>query len=243
MRKIIKNAIVIMLFLTLSVSTALLAYLHFFTADDRNLSGEWTAELDMTGQAAVAAFGWLQDIEGVSVSLEEMEGRMQGLTIQVSLTFEQTNDSSGTFYGCVSPESYAACNQAACEALSSAFRELLAKRLIMAGYEGGTDEEAMEVLVAETFGMSTEDYLMSCGPALLPPLEELQAWYDGKGAYETTEDILTREFETGGTVVTRAESYIRQEASLILLGETEADSSELSSGEYPMVYTLKEAAR
>ena len=44
MRKIRKNVIVTILILTLGASTALLAYLHFFAADDRRLSGEWTGE-------------------------------------------------------------------------------------------------------------------------------------------------------------------------------------------------------
>ena len=154
MKKIIKNVIFILLLLTLSASTALLTYLHFFTSDEKELSGEWTANLDMTQQAAVTALSWLQDIEAVSVSLEDMESYMQDLTIQVNLTLEQTANSEGTFHCNVLPESYDACNQAAYEAFAMAFQELLAKRLRMAGYTGSTDKEAMEALVTETFGMS-----------------------------------------------------------------------------------------
>ena len=51
----------------------------------------------MTQQAAVTALDWLQEIEGVSVSLEEMESSMQGLTIEVILTMEQTERMAGTF--------------------------------------------------------------------------------------------------------------------------------------------------
>lgn len=66
MRRTMKNAILLLLLLTLSVSTIFLAYLHFFAPDDGNPAGEWTADLDMTEQATVTAFGWLQDIEAVS---------------------------------------------------------------------------------------------------------------------------------------------------------------------------------
>lgn len=97
MKKTIKNVIFTLLLLTLSASTALLAYLHFFASDDDELSGEWTAELDMTQQAAITALDWLQDIEAVSISLEDMESYMQNLTIQISLTLEQTDSSEGTF--------------------------------------------------------------------------------------------------------------------------------------------------
>lgn len=230
MKKIIRNTIFTLLFLGLSVSTALLAYLHFFAEEDKELSGEWTANLDMTEQAAVSALIWLQDIEAVSVSLEDMESYMQDLTIQVNLTLEQTARSEGTFRSSVLLESYDACNEAAYEALALAFRELLTERLCMAGYTGDTDGEAIEALVTETFGMSTVSYLMSCGPALLPPLEDLQVQYDGRGTYVAAEGILTRQFDTGGTVTAKEEHYIREDTRLVLSGE--------SGDNYPIMYTL-----
>lgn len=236
MRKTIKNVILTLLIITLSASTAFLAYLHFFASGDRNPSGEWVTELDMTEQAAVTALDWLQDIEAISVSLEDVESRMQNLTIQVNLTLEQTDNSKGTFHCNVLPESYDACHQAAYEAFAAAFRELLAERLRMAGYTDGTDEEAVETLVTETFGMSTVSYLMSCGPALLPSLEELQIEYDGSGVYEATGDILTRQFDTDGNTIIK-ERYIRHRSSLVLSKEMDSDAAAFS-GHYPMVYTL-----
>lgn len=241
MRRTTKNAILTLLLITLGVSTALLAYLHFFAPEDRKLSGEWTARLDMTEQAAVTALGWLQDIEAVSVSLEDMESCMQGLTIEVNLTLEQTGRFGGTFRCHVLPESYEACNQAAYEAFAGAFKELLGERLRMAGYTGGTDGEAVEALVRETFGMSTVSYLMSCGPALLPSLEELQTRYDGSGVYEAAEGVLTRQFDDSRPVATRAERYIRKGSSLILSEETGASSGAFWE-RYPVIYTLVQTA-
>lgn len=241
MKKIIKNAVVTLLLLTLGISTALLTYLHFFASDDRELSGEWTANLDVTEQAAVTALDWLQDIEGISVSLKDMESYMQDLTVQVNLTLEQTDRSQGTFRCNILPESYDACKQAAYEAFAAAFQELLAERLRMAGYEGSTDREAVEALVTETFGMSTVSYLMSYGPALLPSLEDLQAGYDGSGTYTTEEDLLTRQFDAGGSVTTKAECYIRKDSKLILSEEISSDSAAFFSEYYPMIYTLKQS--
>lgn len=240
MRKTIKNAVFILLFLTLSVSTALLAYLHFFVSDDKELSGEWTAKIDMTEQAAVTAFSWLQDIEGVSVSYGEIESYMRELTIQVNLTFEQTERSAGTFQSNISTESYEACNQAAYAAFATVFQELLTERLRMTDYAGSTDKEAIEALVTDTFGMSTVSYLMSYGPTLLPSLEDLQAEYDGSGTYETVDDILTRQFEAGGDVTTKAEYYFRKESNLVLTQEVDSVSDGLLSDYYPMIYTLKQ---
>ncbi len=240
MGKTIKNVVITLLFLTLSISTAFLAYLHFIASDDGELSGEWITELDMTEQAAVTALGWLQEIEAVSVSYEEIESYMQGLTIQVDLTFEQTTRTEGTFRCNVMPESYDACNRAAYEAFAAAFQELLAERLRMADYTGGTDKEALESLTAETFGMSTVSYLMSYGPKLLPSLEDLQSVYDGGGTYEVAEGILTRRFDAGETVTAKAEYYIRKDSNLILTEEIDSVSSGLFSEHYPVMYTLKQ---
>ena len=51
MKKILKNALIITLLLMLGLSTAALAYLHFFTQEVMDVSGEWAGELDMTEQA------------------------------------------------------------------------------------------------------------------------------------------------------------------------------------------------
>lgn len=246
MKKVMKNVIIVLLILTLSASTAFLTYLHFFASDDgrltgeQNLSGEWIANLDMTERAAVTALGWLQDIEAVSVSLEDMEYYMQGLTVQVNLTMEQTDRAEGTFCCNVLPESYDACNQAAYEAFAIAFQALLTERLLMAGYTGSTDEETIEAFVIETFGMPTVSYLMSCGPALLPSLESLQTEYDGSGTYEIAEGILTRQFDAG-SADTKSERYIRKDLNLILLEPAGSDSAGSFSDHYPIVYTLKQS--
>ena len=220
MGRVIKNTILVLLILSLGLSTAFLAYLHFFKSDDRSLSGEWTAELDLTEQAAVTAFIWLQDIEAVSVSLEDVESYMQKLTVQIGLNLEATTDSEGAFHCGILSESYDVCEQAAYEAFAASFRELLAERLRMAGYTGGTDDEDLEALVTETFGMSTVSYLMTCGPALLPSLEDLQAQYDGNGTYEAAEGILIRRYDNG---TTKTEKYVRENSSLVLAEEEDSD--------------------
>ncbi len=236
MRKIMKNVIFTFLILLLGLYTALLTYLHFFASGDRDFSGEWTTQLAMTQQAAVTALDWLQEIEGGSVSLEEMESSMQGLTIEVSLTMEQTERMAGTFQCGIRADSYEACRQAAYEAFAESFRTLLGERLRMAGYAGSTDQEAVEALVAGEFGVSTVSYLMEYGPVLLPSLEELQGQYEGSGTYEVEAGVLRRRFEDGSTVITKEEYYIRKDDALILTGEADSEDGKSFSGRYPVVY-------
>ena len=223
MEKDKKNIILLLLVLCLSISTAFLVYLHFFKSDGRSLSGEWTAELDLTEQAAVTAFVWLQDIEAVPVSLEDVESHMQKLTVQVDLNLEATTEFEGAFRCGILPESYDVCEQAAYEAFAEAFRELLTERLRMAGYTGGTDKEDLEALVTQTFGMSTVSYLMTFGPALLPSLEDLQAQYDGSGTYEAAEGILTWQYDNG---TAKTDNYVWEDFSLVLAGEGDSDVQE-----------------
>jgi len=241
LKKIIKNTIFVILFSVLIIFALLFAYLHFYASNDRNLSGEWTAYLDMTEQASVTALGWLQDMEAVSVSMQDMESHMQELTIELHLTLEQTRRFAGTFRCNIQPESYAACSQAAYEAFAEVFQNLLAERLHMAGYTGDTGEEAIEALVMETFGMSTTSYLMSCVPNLLPPLEDLQTQYDGIGNYETTDDILTRQFEGGLSVSTKTEHYIRKDSTLILTEEINSSPPSDYTDPYPIRYILQQS--
>lgn len=236
--KIMKTATVTFLFLMSGLLLILLIYSHFFIAGDRNLSGEWTADLDMTERAAVTALDWLQEIEGVSVSLEDMESYMQGLTMQVNLAVEQSARFKGTFHCHILPDSYEACNQAAYEAFAMSFRELLGERLRMSGYEGDTSQEAVEALVTETFGMSTVSYLMTCAPALLPSLEELQNQYDGSGTYEVTEDVFIRQFDIGGEDALRKEGYIRKGDNLILTKEADSEAFGSFLANYPLIYHL-----
>lgn len=228
MKKIGKIVIFAVLFPALIISTVILAYLYFFASGDRNLSGRWIAKLDVTDQAAVTALDWLQDIEAVSISIEELKSYMQGLTIDVNLTLEQATHAQGTFQCSVLQESYDTCNQAAYEAFAAAFRELLTQRLYMAGY--AMSEEAVEALVAEAFGMSTVSYLKICGPELLPSLEALQTQYEGSGTYQTANGILIRQFDDAERS-TREENYIRKGSILIL--------SEDFLEEHSVIYTLQ----
>ncbi len=240
MGKTIKKVICTLLFLTLCTSTVLLAYLHFFAPDEENLSGAWITQMDMKAQAAVTALDWLQDIEAISLSLEEMEAYLPDLSIQVHLTLEQTAPFAGTFHSSILPESYVACRQAAYEALAMAFLDLLAKRLHMAGFPDATDRGTLEALVQETFGMSTFSYLTTYGPALLPTLEEFQARYDGSGTYQSADGILTWRFDSPGNALSEiSECYIRKGNYLVLTQKSGPASQGHIPGTYPVVYTLQ----
>ncbi len=238
MRKIIRNTVFVILISILIIFALFFAYLRFYRANDANLTGEWTAGLDMTQQASAAALGWLQEIEAVPISMQEIEAHMQGLTIELHLTLTQTDRSAGVFDSRILPESYTACSQAAYEAFAAAFQEMLAQRLHMAGYTGELDTDALEALVVETFGMSTPSYLASCVPDLLPPLEQLQAQYDGSGSYESADDILTRQFDNGQLVRTKTERYIRKDSTLIIIEETDSPPFGSYTEHYPLLYTL-----
>lgn len=235
-RKTVSGTLCGLLLLTVGVACAFWIYTRFLASGGGNVSGEWTASLDMTEYAAAAALCWLQEIEGASPSLDEVSTSMPDLAIQVNLTLKRTSRIGGQFSSSLTPESYETCSQAAYEALAELFREITAKRLRMAGYGDGADAESVEALAAEAFGMSTVSYLMEKGPALLPALEKLQAQYDGSGIYEVKDDILARRFEGGDPDDIRAERYIRKGSLLILSKYAGADGQEGFFGQYPIIY-------
>lgn len=238
-----KKAMPIMWLILILVFGVFVAFFAGFSASElvgRRLSGEWTAEIDRKEQAAAAALSWLQDVEAVSLSLEDIEKAMPDLKVQVSLAFEWDLQTGGHFRSSVWPESYTACRQAAYEAYAGIFQTLLAERLRMAGYEGATDEAAVEALAVQTFGMSTVDYLMSYATPLMPSLEELQAEYEGSGSYEVSGDVLSLQFDAEEGTVTKTERYIRKGSTLILLGEAGGAGSSFPQGDYPVIYTLEQ---
>ncbi len=235
MGRTVRGTLRCLLLLTVGAVCAFWAYVRFFA--EGGMAGEWTASLDMREQAAASAFCWLQDIEQASVSLEEVGASMPDLTIQVNLTLRKTSRLGGNFQCNISPESYEACRQAAYEAFAGIFREIVAKRLHMAGYVEGVDVQSVEALAAEAFGMPTVSYLMEKGPALLPALEEMQARYGGSGVYEAKDGILTRHFTEGQPDTVRTESYIRQGSSLVLSKGAGSDVREGLFGQHPVFYT------
>lgn len=235
MGRTVRGTLRCLLLLTVGAVCAFWAYVRFFA--EGGMAGEWTASLDMREQAAASAFFWLQDIEQASVSLEEVGASMPELTIQVNLTLRKTSRFGGNFQCDISPESYEACRQAAYEAFAGIFREIVAKRLNMAGYGEGVDAQSVEALAAEAFGMPTASYLMEKGPALLPALEEMQARYGGSGVYEAKDGILTRHFTEGQPDTVRTESYIRQGSSLVLSKAAGSDVREGLFGQHPVFYT------
>ena len=121
MRKFFRSVLFTLVLLSLCALNAFLIYLYFFGSKEQDLSGEWTADLDMSEQAAVTAYIWLQDIEGVSVSPEEVESRIPELTVEVNMKLEQTGQAEGTFQCMINQDSYDACDQAAYEAFAAAF--------------------------------------------------------------------------------------------------------------------------
>ncbi len=152
---------------------------------ERKLPGVWRAEIDLTDRVLAEAESWLSSAEGGDqVSVRERLGEIRvGVILTVS--------ADGSWSQIVDADSYAAAAESAYSALSDGLRELLLLRIAAAGREAGSTEEA-ERLIADTIGMSTEEYLRLYGPELLPSEEELRTMYDGSGSYQAKGNQLGR---------------------------------------------------
>lgn len=144
-----------------------------------HLSGEWTRSVDVSDRIVANAENWLEDVEGVTVTVEDLKETFGSLTIEVVERY--VSDDAG-YMVCqreVSKESYDACSLKAYEGMKKAFEGIIYTRLLAAGIS--TDEIEMDIqeLYEEVIGMSMEEYLYQYGPVLVPSYEELSKEFTG----------------------------------------------------------------
>jgi len=190
--------------LLLVLATVIAGGIFFFLMQkpERKLPGVWRAEIDLTESVRAEAESWLAAAEsGDRISIRETMGEIR---VGVILTL----NADGSWSQSVDTASYEEASDAAYAALSEGLRELLLLRIEAAGREAGSAEEA-EALIAETIGMSTEEYLRTYGPALLPPEEEFRSAYEGGGTYTAEGNVLQRD---------ETEEYLVSEDMLVITG-------------------------
>ena len=178
--------------------------LRLYARTDPKLVGSWRMRVDLTESARMRANTWLREAElGDRVDAGDALPRLEA---SVLLTLDQ----NGVWTRRVEETSYEAALAQAENALAVTLRELLILRIADAGREAGNAERA-EARIQNALGMSTERWLSSWGPALLPSLTELRARWDGSGGFEIEGHTLRL---NGGTA-----RYLADERLLVLDGE------------------------
>lgn len=93
------------------------------------LNGVWVTKIDISEEVCTKAELWLEDVEGITVTSEELRQVMG--TLEVELLEEYVLDENG-YAVCtkrISEESYERCKDKAYEGMTLAFEQVIARRL------------------------------------------------------------------------------------------------------------------
>jgi len=180
--------LLLLVILALAAIAGLLA-LRLNQRDDPSLTGHWQMKADLTETARSRADTWLRRAAlGEKVSAADYIPR---LTVNVRLTLSD----DGRWTREIVEDDYAAARAKAQEGLAKALTELLRLRIADAGRPPETAAEA-GAHIENAIGMSAEAYMRDYGPRLLPTLDELHAFYDGSGSYQTEGQHIRLEGES-----------------------------------------------
>ena len=179
--------LLLLVILALSAIACLLA-LRLYQRNDPSLTGTWQMRADLTETARARANAWLRQAAlGDTVDAADYLPR---LYVSVRLTLSE----DGTWSRELSEADYESARAEAEQGLAAALRELLRLRTVDAGRLSEAEQET-ETRIARVIGMSTEQYISDYGPALLPTLSALHAYYDGGGTWRAEGQLLR--FEEG----------------------------------------------
>lgn len=166
--------IVLLLFVILILS----GFLVFTALKQYKVSKEPIHDyVSMTEEASARAFVWLSNIEDTELTYEEVKECMGDFNLEIVKT---PADKKGVYTMSLADNAYGYCLSQAKTGLERAYRLSVCKRITSTGYEGTVNDELVESLMQETFGMSVSDYISQCEIVLLPSEEELISKYSGE---------------------------------------------------------------
>ena len=180
--------LLLLVILALAVIAGLLA-LKLSRREDPRLTGLWQMRAELTDTARSRADTWLQ-----RAALGEQVPAAEYLPT-LSVTVRLTLSADGSWSREIRDGEYESARTAAERGLAKALRELLCLRIADAGCPPETAAEA-EARIQRVLGMSTEDYMREYGPALLPPLSQMHAVYDGSGMYHADGETISFDGES-----------------------------------------------
>lgn len=135
----------------------------------------------MSEEAAARAYIWLNQMEDMALSYEEIKERMGEISLKIVLT---PGEEKNTYVQSLDGDTYTECMKQAQNGLAASFRDAVRQRFSDAGYEGEISDEMLDEMMQEEYGVSVSEYLALCEVQLLPDLEELTETYSGEVTYE-----------------------------------------------------------
>ena len=179
------------------VEFLLLKYTRIFAGDDSKLDGVWITQIETTEIIASEMALWLHDVQGAEINSEELRSKLETCDVDCILSFDKKEH---TYQLSVSEEDYALCSKQAYECLADILEGLVADRINDSGIDMDKVGMSLDELIVQTVGSTTEEYLESLGPKLMPDLEVLINKYNSRGSYLLKNGILIRGDESGSEI-------------------------------------------
>ncbi len=172
----------LIIILPLITIVAFLLYERFFPK--RQIpTGTWSRTEDMTAVTDDAMYSWLSTGEhGIE---DPYSDSYESVTLKLVLTVDQ----DGNYEQTVDKDSYDLAVQTAYNNMNKALMELISARFVSVGMadETGLSEEETEALIREAVGMSSEEYLKTVVPDIMPSYEDCVRTFEFTGTCDDTE--------------------------------------------------------
>jgi len=126
--------------------------------------------IPMTEEASARAFVWLKRIDDIDLSYEEVKECMGSFNLEV---IRKPTEVKGEYTYELVDGAYGYCESQAKIGLEKAYYLAIKKRITNSGYEGEVNNELVDRIMDETFGMSVSEYLNKHDIKLLPEINEI----------------------------------------------------------------------
>lgn len=130
--------------------------------------------VSMTEEASARAFVWLNKIDYMELSYEDVVSIMGQFNLEIIKT---PTKEKGVYTYALADNAYEYCQNQAQVGFERAYKQVIKNRIEKTGYEGEISDETVERLMLETFGMTVSDYLKQCDVKLLPAEDEINEKY------------------------------------------------------------------
>lgn len=178
----------------------------------KSFDGSFTRNEDITDSVITNAAIWLSDIEGISLNEEWIASKADRIVLDITLIVTPTATGAGDYVIELDQDSYNDCFAMSYALVGNCLKEVIANRLIAAGYSEDMDEAEVTALTTEILGMTLEEYLIDKELVLIPQYEDLAAKYSETGTYTIKNDSITINSAEGE----RIESFLYNENAFSL---------------------------
>lgn len=182
---------------------------------EKDISGSWKREINLTDEAVNNIAMWMADIEGEEITFDWVKSQTEDIVVPVVLEVQKSDQKTGEFKQYVDQADYEVCEKQVETLLASCMEDVLSRKLEQAGYGDNLDPTKAGEIAEEVLGSSVEDYLKDMGIDMLPSYESFAENLNISGVYTLDKGTMLWESAKG----TFSKTYVKQKDFLIFPDE------------------------